>query len=77
MTHEDTRGLGRIRAAHDHLVAAVERDRGDFHMIRRRRNIFSRSANCLSIYVLIASAEVVSANLRKWLPRRQRANRPR
>jgi DNA-binding transcriptional LysR family regulator len=30
VTHEDTRGLGRIRAVHDHLVAAVERDRGVF-----------------------------------------------
>ncbi len=30
VTHEDTRGLGRIRAAHDHLVAAVERDRRMF-----------------------------------------------
>jgi DNA-binding transcriptional LysR family regulator len=30
VTHEDTRGLGRIRAVHDHLVAAVERDRGEF-----------------------------------------------
>ena len=30
VTHEDTRGLGRIRAVHDHLVAAVERDRGAF-----------------------------------------------
>ncbi len=27
VTHEDTRGLGRIRAAHDHIVAALERDR--------------------------------------------------
>ena len=30
VTHEDTRGLGRIRAAHDHLVAAVARDRAIF-----------------------------------------------
>jgi DNA-binding transcriptional LysR family regulator len=30
VTHEDTRDLGRIRAVHDHLVAAVERDRGVF-----------------------------------------------
>jgi DNA-binding transcriptional LysR family regulator len=30
VTHEDTRGLGRIKAVHDHLVAAVERDRGVF-----------------------------------------------
>jgi DNA-binding transcriptional LysR family regulator len=30
VTHEDTRGLGRVRAAHDHLVRAVERDRGMF-----------------------------------------------
>ena len=30
VTHEDTRGLGRIRAAHDHLVACVERDREMF-----------------------------------------------
>jgi DNA-binding transcriptional LysR family regulator len=30
VTHEDTRALGRIRAVHDHLVAAVERDRGMF-----------------------------------------------
>jgi DNA-binding transcriptional LysR family regulator len=30
VTHEDTRGLGRIRAAHDHLVACIERDRGIF-----------------------------------------------
>ena len=30
VTHEDTRGLGRIRAVHDHLVAAVERDRAMF-----------------------------------------------
>ena len=30
VTHEDTRGLGRIRAAHDHIVAAVQRDRGIF-----------------------------------------------
>jgi DNA-binding transcriptional LysR family regulator len=30
VTHEDTRGLGRIRAVHEHLVAAVERDRGMF-----------------------------------------------
>ena len=30
VTHEDTRGLGRIRAAHEHLVACVERDRGIF-----------------------------------------------
>ena len=30
VTHEDTRGLGRIRAVHDHLVATVERDRGVF-----------------------------------------------
>ncbi len=30
VTHEDTRGLGRIRAAHDHIVACIERDRGMF-----------------------------------------------
>ena len=30
VTHEDTRGLGRIRAVHDHLVACVERDRAMF-----------------------------------------------
>ena len=30
VTHEDTRGLGRIRAVHDHLVRAVERDRAMF-----------------------------------------------
>ena len=30
VTHEDTRGLGRIRAAHDYLVACVERDRRIF-----------------------------------------------
>ena len=30
VTHEDTRGLGRIRAAHDHLVACVQRDRRTF-----------------------------------------------
>jgi DNA-binding transcriptional LysR family regulator len=30
VTHEDTRGLGRIRAVHDHLVAAAQRDRGAF-----------------------------------------------
>ncbi len=30
VTHEDTRGLGRIRAAHQHIVASVERDRGAF-----------------------------------------------
>jgi hypothetical protein len=30
VTHEDTRGLGRIRAVHDCLVASVERDRGMF-----------------------------------------------
>jgi DNA-binding transcriptional LysR family regulator len=30
VTHEDTRGLGRIRAVHDHLIACVERDRGTF-----------------------------------------------
>ena len=30
VTHEDTRGLGRIRAAQDHIVACVERDRGAF-----------------------------------------------
>jgi DNA-binding transcriptional LysR family regulator len=30
VTHEDTRGLGRIRAAHDHLIASVERDRRIF-----------------------------------------------
>jgi DNA-binding transcriptional LysR family regulator len=30
VTHEDTRALGRIRAVHDHLAAAVERDRGMF-----------------------------------------------
>jgi len=30
VTHEDTRGLGRIRAAHEHIVACVERDRGAF-----------------------------------------------
>jgi molybdate transport repressor ModE-like protein len=30
VTHEDTRGLGRIRATHDHIVASIERDRGMF-----------------------------------------------
>ena len=30
VTHEDTRGLGRIRAVYDHLVASVEQDRGMF-----------------------------------------------
>ena len=30
VTHEDTRGLGRIRAVHEHLVRAVERDRAMF-----------------------------------------------
>jgi DNA-binding transcriptional LysR family regulator len=30
VTHEDTRGLGRIRAVHDHLAASVERDRAMF-----------------------------------------------
>jgi DNA-binding transcriptional LysR family regulator len=30
VTHEDTRGLGRVRAVHDHLVACVERDRAMF-----------------------------------------------
>jgi DNA-binding transcriptional LysR family regulator len=30
VTHEDTRGLGRIRAVHDHLVQCVARDRGTF-----------------------------------------------
>jgi DNA-binding transcriptional LysR family regulator len=30
VTHEDTRTLRRLRAAHDHIVAAVERDRGIF-----------------------------------------------
>ena len=30
VTHEDTRGLGRIRAAHDHIVACVARDRRQF-----------------------------------------------
>ena len=30
VTHEDTRGLGRIRAVHEHLVASVERDRAIF-----------------------------------------------
>ena len=30
VTHEDTRGLGRVRAAHAHVVASVERDRGIF-----------------------------------------------
>jgi DNA-binding transcriptional LysR family regulator len=30
VTHEDTRGLGRIRAAHDHLIACVARDRKMF-----------------------------------------------
>jgi DNA-binding transcriptional LysR family regulator len=30
VTHEDTRGLGRIRAVHDHLVECVTRDRGTF-----------------------------------------------
>lgn len=32
--HEDTRGIGRIRAVHDFLVDAVEQDRGGF--LRRR-----------------------------------------
>jgi DNA-binding transcriptional LysR family regulator len=30
VTHQDTSGLGRIRAVHDYLAAAVERDRGNF-----------------------------------------------
>jgi DNA-binding transcriptional LysR family regulator len=30
VTHEDTRGLGRIKAVHEHLVRAVERDRAMF-----------------------------------------------
>ena len=30
VTHQDTRGLGRIRAAHEHIVACVEHDRGAF-----------------------------------------------
>jgi DNA-binding transcriptional LysR family regulator len=30
VTHEDTRDLGRIRAVHDHLMAAAERDRAMF-----------------------------------------------
>jgi DNA-binding transcriptional LysR family regulator len=30
VTHEDTRGLGRIRAATEHIVASLERDRGMF-----------------------------------------------
>jgi hypothetical protein len=30
VTHEDTRRLGRILAAHDHLVARVERDKKMF-----------------------------------------------
>jgi DNA-binding transcriptional LysR family regulator len=30
VTHQDTRGLGRIRAVHEHLVASVQRDRGMF-----------------------------------------------
>ena len=30
VTHEDSRGLGRVRAVHEHLVASVERDRGMF-----------------------------------------------
>src|SRR5271169_1615334 len=30
VTHQDTRGMGRIRAVHDHLVASVERDRAMF-----------------------------------------------
>ena len=30
VTHQDTRGLGRVRAVHAHLVASVERDRGMF-----------------------------------------------
>jgi DNA-binding transcriptional LysR family regulator len=30
VTHEDTRGLGRIRAVADHLAMAVARDRGMF-----------------------------------------------
>ena len=30
VTHEDTRALGRIRAAHEHIVACVERDRAIF-----------------------------------------------
>lgn len=28
--HEDTRGIGRIRAVHDFIVEAVERDRAEF-----------------------------------------------
>src|SRR5271169_3733274 len=30
VTHQDTRGLGRVRAVHVHLVASVERDRAMF-----------------------------------------------
>jgi len=30
VTHEDTRGLGRIRAVHDHLVQSVARDKAMF-----------------------------------------------
>jgi DNA-binding transcriptional LysR family regulator len=30
VTHQDTRGLGRIRAAHEYIVARVERDRATF-----------------------------------------------
>jgi hypothetical protein len=30
VTHEDTRGLGRIRAVAEHLAQAVTRDRGIF-----------------------------------------------
>ncbi len=28
--HEDTRGIGRIRAVHDFIVEAVEHDRAEF-----------------------------------------------
>ena len=30
VTHEDTRGLGRIRAVSEHLAKAVARDKGMF-----------------------------------------------
>ena len=30
VTHEDTRGLGRVKAVHEHLVASVTRDRAMF-----------------------------------------------
>jgi DNA-binding transcriptional LysR family regulator len=37
VTHEDTRGLGRIRAVAEHLAQAVTRDRGDLLVSVDRR----------------------------------------